>query len=89
MKIQAYSSCTGFYIGLFESTYVSNWTWVNYDPKSYRNWKSGIFRASLLFKENLGYPSQDATAGCTVLNANDGTWTNQACSTPQCYICSY
>ena len=37
----------------------------------------------------LGSPSQTSNAGCVVLNANDGTWTNQACDTPQCYICSY
>uniref|UniRef100_A0A914CKM3 C-type lectin domain-containing protein n=1 Tax=Acrobeloides nanus TaxID=290746 RepID=A0A914CKM3_9BILA len=27
-----------------------------------------------------GYPTSDANANCVVLNANDGTWTNQACS---------
>jgi len=73
-----FSSCDKFYIGLYQDAYggydwpMSGWT---YDDSSYANWKTG-------------YPTNDATAKCVVLN-KDGTWTNQACSTPQCYICSY
>jgi hypothetical protein len=37
----------------------------------------------------LGYPNPDSNADCTVINSNDGTWTNQACDIPECYICSY
>uniref|UniRef100_A0A914EMZ6 C-type lectin domain-containing protein n=1 Tax=Acrobeloides nanus TaxID=290746 RepID=A0A914EMZ6_9BILA len=35
------------------------------------------------------YPIINSNASCVVLNPNDGSWTNQACDIPQCYICSY
>lgn len=34
------TSCAQTYIGLHKT---SDWTWVNGDPSTYRNWESGIF----------------------------------------------
>jgi hypothetical protein len=75
-----FSSCNSFYFG-FTKTFDGDWDWVPfgqgwfYDVSNFTNWKSG-------------YPTNDANANCAVLN-KDGSWTNQACTTPQCYICSY
>jgi hypothetical protein len=37
----------------------------------------------------LGSPNIVPMYNCVFLNVVDGTWTNQDCNTPQCYICSY
>jgi len=73
-----FSSCNSFYIGLYPDAY-GGWLWPmagwTYDSSSYVNWKSG-------------YPVNSTGATCVVIN-KDGTWSNQACDSPQCYLCSY
>uniref|UniRef100_A0A914EGZ7 Beta-mannosidase n=1 Tax=Acrobeloides nanus TaxID=290746 RepID=A0A914EGZ7_9BILA len=65
--------CQKAYIGLYENN--SSWAWVNGDNSTYRNWAPGN-------------PTNDPNSSCALIDQNSGTWLNQDCNTPQCYICA-
>ena len=79
--------CQKAYIGLYENN--SSWAWVNGDNSTYRNWAPGntIESVGKSF-DFVGNPTNDPSSSCALIDPNSGTWLNQDCNTPQCYICA-
>jgi hypothetical protein len=79
--------CQKAYIGLYENN--STWAWVNGDNSTYKNWAPGniIDFVGKSF-DFIGNPTNDPSSSCALIDQNSGTWLNQDCNTPQCYICA-
>uniref|UniRef100_A0A914CB41 C-type lectin domain-containing protein n=1 Tax=Acrobeloides nanus TaxID=290746 RepID=A0A914CB41_9BILA len=65
--------CEKFYIDL---VFTDHWQWFggNGQNVTYFNWKQG-------------YPINQTTINCVMLDIEDGTWTNENCTQIGCFIC--
>ncbi|XP_068942367.1 macrophage mannose receptor 1 isoform X1 [Petaurus breviceps papuanus] len=72
-KVEPLKSKTNFWIGMFRNV-EGNWLWINNNPVSFINWKTGE-------------PSSDRNEDCVELYSSSGLWNNLYCSSYKGYIC--